>query len=80
MQKVSFEVKIPKNWFSEPDKEPKIYLDPGTTEPVSRPDPDLGSICCYNYDPITNSTVVSLRLGIDRSVTKTDGNRNRITM
>ena len=36
MQKVSFAVKIPKNWFSEPDTEPKIGSETGSTEPVSR--------------------------------------------
>ena len=40
-QKVSFEVKITKNVFSGPDRETKIHLDPGSTEPVSRSVPAL---------------------------------------
>ena len=32
-RKVSFEQKIPKSWFSDPDTEPKIAADPGSTEP-----------------------------------------------
>ena len=42
--KVSFEVKIPQNWFSEQDTEPKIHVDPGSTEPVSRSVPALNIV------------------------------------
>ena len=40
-EKVSFAWVIPKLWISEPDTEPKIHLDPGSTEPVSRSVPAL---------------------------------------
>ena len=40
MQKVSLADKIPKNWFSEPDTEPKIATEPGAS---IQPYPDLNA-------------------------------------
>ena len=35
VKKVSFGLKIPKKWFSEPDTGPKIAAEPGSPKPVS---------------------------------------------
>ena len=43
-QKISLVYKIPENWISKPDTEPKCGLHPGSTEPVSRYSPSLKKV------------------------------------